>query len=252
MRTALRSSLALMLPILVAGCATTPHMKLAPELAAVPPKPVSGRQAVLGRGVLAFDRWNSTVPARLPNSHWSRVSNTVVAGVDEQAGVQVDRAALDFSVNSGSGAGSSTTQSTCVAHGRFAKHVAHNGRMTDETSVTLPGYPRFDCQFSGAKSGQLSLQPSWLSQRDSGTVEFGGQRWTVESVNNVESQRTKIPLPSFGYQFSSKGKVVAAVETWGPGRVWIDPALDGAEQDELAVATTALLYYASLLEYEDD
>jgi hypothetical protein len=245
----MRTPIVLTLALLAAGCTTTPHMKLAPELAAVPPKAVSGRQAVLGRGVLTFDRWSSTVPARLPNSHWVRVSNTVAAGVDAQAGVEVDRAALNFSVSSGSGA---ATQSTCVAHGRFAKHVAHSGRVTDETAVTLPGYPRFDCQFSGARSGQLSLQPSWLAQRDSGAAEFGEQHWIVESVNNVESQRTKIPLPSLGYQFSSNGKVVAAVETWGAGRVWIDPALAASEQDELAAATTALLYYASLLEYEDD
>lgn len=252
MRDTPRLSLALTLAILVAACTTTPRMKLAPELAAVPPKPVSGRQAVLGRGVLAFDRWSSTVPARLPNSHWLRITNTAVAGVDTQAGVEVDRAALDFSVSSGGGTAASTTQSKCIAQGRFAKHVAHNGRVTDETSVRLPGYPRFECQFSGAQAGQLSLQPSWLAQRDSGTAEFGARRWTVESVNKEESQRTNVALPSFGYQFSSNGKVVAAVETWGTGRVWIDPALDTAEQDEIAAATTALLYYASLLEYEDD
>ena len=252
MHTAMRYTTALVLAILAAGCTTTPHMKLAPELAGVPPKPVSGRQAVLGRGELAFDRWSSRVPARLPNSHRSRVTNTVVAGLDQQAGVQVDRAPLTFSVNSGSDAATSMTQSKCVAQGRFAKRVAHNGRITDETAVTLPGYPRFDCEFSGARAGQLSLQPSWLAQRDSGVAEFGARRWIVESVNDLESQHTKIPLPGFGYQLSSNRRVVAAVETYRPGRVWIDPALDAAEQDELAVATTALLYYASLLEYEDD
>jgi hypothetical protein len=252
MRTTMRSTIALMLAMLAAGCTAPPAMKLSPDLAAVSPQPVSGREAFLGRGVLVFDRWNSTVPARIPNDHWLRVTNSIGTGAGEVDGIRVDRAALDFSVRSGSGAAASTTQSNCVARGRFAKHTAHRGRATDETSVNIQGYPRIDCDFNGARAGQLSLRPSWLSQRDSGAAEFGARRWTVESVNNVESQRTNFPLTRFGYEFSSKGKVVAAVETWGAGRVWIDPALDEAEQDELAVATTALLYYASLLEYEDD
>lgn len=246
----MRHSIAL-LSLFAAGCATTGHMKLAPELASVPPTPVANRGAVLGRGVLAFDRWTSNVPARLPNDHWLRVTNSVVAGIDAQAGLQVDRAKLDFSVTS-AGDAPSTTQSTCIVQGRFAKHVSRNGRLTDETSVNVPGYPRIDCEFSGTRTGRLAVQPSWLAQRDSGTVEFGARHWNVESVNNAEAQRSNFPLPRLGYQFSANGKVVAAVETFGAGRVWMDPALDGAEQDEIAVATTALLYYASLLEYEDD
>src|SRR5690348_6185407 len=79
MRPAPRITCALLLTAFVAGCATAPHMKLAPELAAVPPQPVTGRGAVLGRGMLAFDRWSSTVPVRVPNSHWQRISNTVAA-----------------------------------------------------------------------------------------------------------------------------------------------------------------------------
>ena len=250
MRTSLRSNLSLVLALLQVGCATTPHMKLAPELAAVTARPVTNRGAVLGRGVLTFDRWTSRVPARLPNDHWLRVRNTVISGLDEQAGIEVDRALLDFSVSSG--ADTSTTQSKCIARGRFARHSARNGRLTDETSVNVPGYPRFDCEFSGARTGVLAIQPSWLTQRDSGTAEFGGHRWTVESVNDVESQRTTVPLARFGYQLSSNGVVVAAVETFGAGRVWIDPALDSATQDEIAAVMTALLYYASLLEYEDE
>jgi hypothetical protein len=202
--------------------------------------------------VLKFDRWTSTVAARIPNAHWLRISNSIGTGPGEDAGIDVDRAKLNFMVNSGSGAAAAATQSKCIARGRFAKHVAYGGRTTDETSVNVPGYPRIDCEFSGAQAGQLSLRPSWLSQRDSGAAEFGARSWTVESVNTAITQRSNFPLAPFGYEFSSNGKVVAAVETWGAGRVWIDPALDGAEQDELAVATTALLYYASLLEYEDD
>jgi hypothetical protein len=241
----MRTTLTLMLSVLAAGCTTAPVMKLAPELAAVPPKPVSGRQAFLGRGVLAFDRWTSTAPARLPNDRWRRSSNLVATGLNDVSGIETDRAALEFSVNSGGSAATSTTQSKCTARGRFAKRVATSGRVTDETQVNVSGYPRIDCEFSGAQSGQLSLQPSWLSQRDSGTVEFGDLRWTVESVDSG-------PVARFGYEFSSNGKVVAAVETYGAGRVWIDPSLDAARQDELAAATTALLYYASLLEYESD
>src|SRR6185436_5596755 len=94
----MRTTIVLMITILAAGCTTVPApklapgMKLAPELGAVPAKPVSGREAFLGRGVLAFDRWNSTVPALLPNDHWLRFS---------EADIELDRAKLDFSVRSG-------------------------------------------------------------------------------------------------------------------------------------------------------
>jgi hypothetical protein len=124
--------------------------------------------------------------------------------------------------------------------------------LNGETLVNVPGFPRIDCEFSGTRTGQLTVQPSWLSQRDSGTADFGARRWTVESVNEVESRHSNFPLPRFGYQFSSNGKVVAAVETSGAGRVWMAPSLDAAEQDEIAIVTAALLYYASQLEYEDD
>src|SRR5512147_3123373 len=109
----MRTPLALTLAILAAGCTTAPAMKLAPELAAVPPKPVTGREAFLGRGVLAFDRWSSTAPARLPNDRWVRFSSSSATGAGEEAGIDVDRAALDFSVRSGGGADATVTQATC-------------------------------------------------------------------------------------------------------------------------------------------
>src|SRR4051812_47890626 len=114
----MRTPIVLILAMLAVGCMQAPAMKLAPELASVPPQPVSGREAFLGRGVLAFDRWSSTAPARIPNDRWWRFSNSISTGANEDSGIDVDRAALEFSVRSGGGAAASTTQAKCVARGR--------------------------------------------------------------------------------------------------------------------------------------
>ena len=244
----MRAATLLFLATLVAGCATPPAMKLAPALAGIPPSPVNGRQAVLGQGTMSFDRWSSTAPARIPNDRWSRLSPELATGTNETTGLDIERAAIEFAV--GAAAGGPQTTVTCVLRGRFARRVQYRGRTTDETTVNIPGYPRIDCEFSGAEAGKLALRPSWLTQRDSGTAVFGARRFVVESVNST--QGSNFPLARFGYQLSVGSRAVAAVETFGTGRVWIDPSLRAREQEQIAVATTALLYYASLLELAED
>ena len=245
----MRTPILLALATLAAGCSTVPSMKLAPELVAIPAQPVTGRNAVLGYGELAFGRWRSSAPARIPNDRWWRAGGMVATGLNEETGVRTDRAALGFDVSS---EGAPGTQSRCIVRGKFIKRTRYSDPVTDETAIAVPGFPRIDCEFAGAQTGQMSLRPEYVTQRDSGIAEFGEQHFGVRSVNNLAGQRSGIPLARFGYEFTLGDRVVGAVETAGTGRVWIDPALSAREQDELAVASTALLYYASLLEYEDD
>ena len=150
--------------------------------------------------------------------------------------------------------------------GAMAKAYTHNSdlnsaragvRVTDETVVTLPGYPRLDCKFAGLhdgskdEEGRLSLRPTFLTQRDSGLVRFGERLWNVQSVNNLATQRSSFPLGRFGYEVRRSGAVVAAVEVAGRGRVWFVPGLADDERRELAVTVAALLYYGVLLEQMD-
>jgi hypothetical protein len=42
------------------------------------------------------------------------------------------------------------------------------------------------------------------------------------------------------------------VETFGDGRVWMQPGLSSQEEDAQAVVMTALLYYAEMLTLQED
>ena len=233
------------------GCSTAPvSLKLAPELAGVVPTPVGGRSGNGVRGKLAFDRWSAAATIRENDDRATSHGDFLGTSAKEEVSVDIKRTGFEFDLRS-NGAVPSMTQGRCVAAGRYGTRTAHRGRTTDETSITLPGYPRLDCEFAGAQSGRLAVRPTFATQRDLGSVQFAGHLWGIRSVNNLESQRTGFPLTRFGYEFRDGGRVVAAVETWGPGRVWMDPTLQPQDQEELSVAMTALLYYGSLLEVED-
>jgi hypothetical protein len=243
--------LIIVLAIAAAGCSTTPvSLRLAPELAGVEPKPVMGRSGNAIRDAVAFDRWSAAVTMHPYDGHPAAHGDVLATSSNEEVGVDVQGTGFEFDLRS-NGVAPSTTRGQCVARGRFATHTAHHGRTTDETSVTLPGYPRLDCVFSGAQSGRLAVRPIFVTQRDIGSAQFAEHLWEVRSVNNLASQRTEFPLARFGYEFRVGGRVVAAVETWGAGRVWTDPTLRPQDQEELSVAMTALLYYASLLDLDE-
>jgi len=49
----------------------------------------------------------------------------------------------------------------------------------------------------------------------------------------------------------AEGKVLAAVETWTVGKVWISPTAGAPQQEEISVIAAALLQYTSLLGMQD-
>ncbi|HEV7606637.1 MAG TPA: hypothetical protein VGO61_04835 [Steroidobacteraceae bacterium] len=247
-----RSAIALILAAIAAtGCSTAPvSMKLAPELAGIVPKPVSGRSGNAVRDALAFDRWSAVVTMHVHDDRLAAHGDALVTSANEELSVDIKGTAFEFDLRA-NGAPPSSTAAQCIARGRFGAHNAYRGRTTEETSVTLPGYPRIDCEFAGAHSGRLTLRPTFVTQRDFGSAQFGEQLWEIRSVNNLDSQRTGFPLLRFGYEFRAGGRVVAAVETWGAGRVWIDAGLRPQDEEQLSVVMTALLYYGSLLEVDE-
>ena len=82
--------------------------------------------------------------------------------------------------------------------GRLASAV---GRCPGTRNSPLPGFPRLDCEFSGAYTGVMSLRTDFATQRDSGVADFGARRWQVRSVNNLQAQKGSFPLARFGYEF---------------------------------------------------
>lgn len=224
-------------------------MRLSPELKGVDATPVLGRKPGQWQGGLQFSVWRSAPPASFDAGTWSWDAPLGESHANEELRLDVDRVGFEFELRSEAGAAPALSQ--CLAQGRFAVHTEYRGDTTDETTVTLPGYPRIDCKLSGAHGGRLSLRPAFVSQRDSGQLQVGDKLWNVQSVNNLASQRSNFPLARFGYEFSSGGSVVAAVEIAGSGRVWFKPGLPDEAREELAAAMTALLYYGAFLDAQD-
>ena len=128
--------------------------------------------------------------------------------------------------------------------GRFATRSQQC--VTDITDITLPGYPRVNCDFMGTQYGTLALRVTdYVSQRDAGDAELNGHRWSIRSVH--QTQNSGFPIARLGYEILADGKVLAAVETWNVGKVWVSPNAGPKQQEEIAVIAAALLQYTSML-----
>ena len=230
--------------LVISGCST--QMRLAPELATTPEIPVHDRQH--WTRPMAFGRWQAAAPATIRTRAWRFGASLPPFPSNAEIAVTAEKAGVQFDLNSPA---SASTHGNCLAQGKFASYTTYGSRTTDETAVTLPGFPRLDCEFSGTQTGVLTLRSDFATQRDSGTAEFGARRWQVRSVNNLQNQQGSFPLARFGYEIGLDDRVVAAVEIQGNGRVWMLPGLPPAEQDELSALMTALLYYGALLDQQD-
>jgi len=237
---------ALLVLAATAGCASgPPRMQLAPELAGIEAWPVVG-----GRGAghkLEFGRWQVTAPASFvtqSNSIGGGDPLTLPTGtevkVESSTRLIEDLVAFEFTLESRAGSNRSAS-ADCHAAFRLANRTVVNSRGSDETELTQPGFPHFNCDFAGTWPGKLSLRPHY-TQRDVGTSDFSNHSWRIRTS----------PWARIGYEFLRDGKVAAAVETFGDGRVWMRPDLSPDEADQLALVATALLYFDSLLELRDN
>ncbi|HYJ40271.1 MAG TPA: hypothetical protein VEW08_05735 [Steroidobacteraceae bacterium] len=239
----------ILVPALLAlgGCATADvAMKLAPDLAATTALPVTGRDPGTQ---LAFGRWHVAMPAPYRMDGWQISGTPRFVPANSELSVKAERASLEFEVVAD--AGSRPASAGCLAQGRFASLTTFHARSEDETSVTIPGFPRLDCEFSGARTGTLALRADFATQRDWGDARFGADHWLVRSVNTHAKQRSNFPLTRFGYEIVLGERVVAAVETYGAGRVWVLPDLSREQQEQLSTVAAALLYYGRLLDLQE-
>jgi hypothetical protein len=230
------------------GCATADvAMKLAPELAMTAALPVTGRNQW---SHLAFGRWHVAMPAPYRQDGWQIAGTPRFVPANAELSVKAERASLEFEVVADAPE-AHPASAGCLAQGRFASLTTFHARSTDETSVTIPGYPRLDCEFTGALAGTLSLRADFATQRDSGDARFGADTFLVRSVNTHAKQRSNFPLTRFGYEIVLGERVVAAVETYGAGRVWLLPGLSSGQQAQVSTVAAALLYYGKLLDLQD-
>ena len=230
------------------GCATADvGMKLAPDLVVTAALPVTGRNQW---NQLDFGQWHVEMPAPYRMAGWQISGTPRFVPANAELSLNAERASLEFEVVAD--AAGSRALAGCLAQGGFASLTRFHSGLEDETSVTIPGYPRLDCEFTGARSGSLTLRADFATQIDVGGASFGADRWLVRSVNTHAKQRSNFPLARFGYEIVLGERVVAAVETYGAGRVWVLPDLSREQQEQLATVTAALLYYGRLLELQDD
>ena len=236
----------------LAGCVTAPHIRLAPELAGVEPWPVQGNH---GSGqIMEFGRWQVTSPATFVTQGRSIGGGdplTLPDGTDVkiETSTRLIEDLTTFKFTLASQADSRrTTAADCHAAFRLVNRTVVRANSSDETELTQPGYPHFDCDFAGAEPGKLTVRPHY-TQRDAGTFEFSGQTWRLRTVAALE--KGIVPGARFGYEFLREGRVVGAVQTFGDGSTWMHPDLSPAEEDQLALIATALLYFDSLLELRD-
>ena len=222
-------------------------MKLAPELSATTALPVTGRSKW---NQLAFGQWRVTMPAPYQSDGWEFSGTPRFIPANAELSVKAESAWLEFDIEADS-PGSRPASARCLAQGRFASLTKYYERSEDETTITIPGFPRLDCDFGGKSAGTFSLRADFVTQVDHGEAQFGAGRWLVRSVNTHSKQRSNFPLARFGYEIVLGDRVVAAVETHGAGRVWMLPELTVDQQEQVSTVAAALLNYGRLLEQQD-
>lgn len=231
------------------GCALpNAAMRLAPELATTAALPVAGRNP---GDQLAFGRWQVSMLAPYRADGWQIAGAPRFIPANAELSVKAEGASLEFEIRDVDAPASRPATAGCLAQGRFASLTKFYARSEDETTLTIPGYPRLDCEFAGARAGTLTLRADFATQIDAGDAVFGADRWVVRSVNTHATQRSNFPLARFGYEIARGSQVVASVETIGAGRVWVLPELSREQQEQVSTLVAALLYYGRLLEQQD-
>lgn len=117
-------------------------------------------------------------------------------------------------------------------------------RGSFEVDLTAAFTPALACAFRPLPAGlpgTLTLAVKGSDYR--GSLELaGGGSLGVRSVHRFagSSLRNSDPV---GYDFTDRGRTVAAVETVNRGRVWLAPDLDPSVRDQVAAAAAALLLF---------
>jgi len=211
----------------------------APALAGVSPLPVKGRSPTAFDKRVQFGAWQVKAASKFDMHQQSVAAAAESARARKELGLRENLGVFELDVMR---EGGDATRVRCETRTFAGNRTRSAGRRSNETSLTLPGYPRIDCTFSGAQAGLVAVQAAPITLYETGHADMSGARWQVRSVGKVAR---------LGYELLLGSEVVATVETASTGRVWISPTLDAARQEELAVLASSLLYSTAALELQD-
>lgn len=236
---ALRFACALLAASILTGCELI-RMRVDPSLAGVSALKVEGPRWRTPTTPIRFGQWHTTEM----KVGWekSRVRDTFLG--EHQNSQQP----YHFVLSTPSG----MITADCLAIARF--NIISDGEDPIEVDLAQRDkQPKFHCRYSGAAEGTLTLTEE-IKRGDpmSGNLEFGADRWKVNSTSATENELIAPPDSLIGYEIRRDDSVVAGVEVINGGRVWISPAASQLDQDRFATAITALLIYREIGPVEHD
>jgi hypothetical protein len=223
----------------VATSANVLRITPAPSLAGAPAVAVKGRSPTAFDRRIRFGDWQVNTRSKFDMRAQSVGAAVESPSTRKELALRENLGRFELEVTR---EGGMATQVRCETRTATGGKERTAGRRSDETSLTLPGYPRIDCTFGGAQPGSLALQAAPVTLFEAGQAELAGTRWQIRSVGKVVR---------LGYELLLGEQVVATVETASAGRVWMLPTLDASRQEEAAVLTGALLYCTAALELQD-
>jgi len=117
--------------------------------------------------------------------------------------------------------------------------------------IPIKNKTSLNCTFTGSSSDSvwtLAISKN-ANETDAFTGELsgGGEKFQIESVEEVDGQRFKTFGEPSGYVYRIGETLVGAAETLGKGRVWISPDSTGTLRPQLALASTALIVFQGVL-----
>lgn len=224
MRTPLPRTLALLLAAPLAAC-TAARMELDPRLAtAAPEQPVSGAAWAQFRKPVRFGAFTAT----LTKGGFTSTSSTH-AGPYER---ETTRQAFEFTMQGGTPA---SWQGAC-SYGTSRQAVLFP--INDDAGFVCTLVP------DGAQGWQLQLASQgklYQANTLTGTLTDGTTTFSIAMVHRLQQAAFDSATP-VGYAIrDAGGAAVAAVQTFQPQKLWIDPALPIEHQTAIAAAAVGLL-----------
>jgi hypothetical protein len=220
--------------LFLAGCAPA-HMATVGELRSVTPLEVRGRNGFTWGETFSFGNW---VADRVRRG-WGATSSWNVFGVGGTSKTEK----FEFRVGRAGGpalwgqAAVGVTQKE-VNSFLFGQSV----QLRSDEGATLAVSIRQEGDERADSAARLLMHGTSAALLSGDLFISGREPVSVRASNALEG--TSITMSSAtGYLFSRSGRTIGAVEVLNGGRIWIDPALDGADQDALAASAAALLLH---------
>jgi hypothetical protein len=163
------AAVAALAPVLATG-ANVLKITPAPSLAGVAALPVKGRSPTAFDKRVRFGDWQVQTVSKFDQR--GRAVGVSVESDRKRKAISLRGNVAEFEL-AVTRAGGTPTQVSCETRIAAGDHEKSAGRRSDETSLTLPGYPRIDCTFGGALTGVLATQAAAVTLFETGACGPG-------------------------------------------------------------------------------